>query len=156
MDRRICSFFYLLDTAKMSCFHFVVDSKWISFILFLLAAMIHLGFFFYESIILQQKNGHKHLGIDPQTHAQVKVWAFNQGFYNLFLAIGMLIGLFFVLQKQVMLAGVMAGFSGACMVFAGIVLAISVPRLRKFALVQALPPAFGFIFLYFHISMYGQ
>lgn len=133
-----------------------MDTKWISFILFAIAGIIHLGFFWFESVILQRPQSYKLLGIDESAHRQVKIWALNQGYYNLFLAIGMFIGLYFVLQKQVMMAGAFAGFSGACMFGAGVVLAASSPRLRKFALIQAVPPLLGFIFLYFHISNYVQ
>lgn len=128
---------------------FIID--WSSFVFFAIAAFVHIGFFIFESFILQKPNAHKILKISEVEHNAIKVWAFNQGFYNLFLAIGVFIGLYHVLQKQVMIAGLMTGFSAACMLVAGIVLWFSVPRMRKYAYIQAGFPILGFIFLVFHI-----
>jgi putative membrane protein len=126
--------------------------EWISFFFFALAALIHLGFFIFESIVLQRPNGHRWLKINERDFVHVKLWAFNQGFYNLFLSLGMILGLSFVLKLQVHLAGVMTGFCSISMLAAGTVLWFSAPRLRKMALVQAVPPLLGLIFIFFHIS----
>ncbi len=125
--------------------------EWISFICFGLAGFIHLGFFILESFIYQKEGAHTKLGLTKEQHAAIKVWAFNQGFYNLFLALGTFTGLSFVLKKQIMVAGVLTGFCGLSMIVAGVVLWLTVPHVRKMALLQLLPPLIGFIFLSLHI-----
>ena len=126
--------------------------KWGSFIFFSLAGVVHVGFFLIESILLQKKVGQKILGISDSQHAAVKVWALNQGFYNLFLALGTFVGLSFVVKKRVLEAGILTGFCGLSMIAAGLVLGFTSPHLRKWALLQALPPLAGLLFLYFHIT----
>lgn len=126
--------------------------QWISFGFFAFAGVIHLGFFILESILFQKKGGHRLFGVSEVHYPAVKVWAMNQGFYNLFLALGTFWGLSLVIQKQVVSAGILTGFCGLSMLGAGIVLWVSSPHLKKAALFQTLPPLFGFIFLYFHIS----
>ena len=128
--------------------------EWISFFFFAMAAVIHLGFFIFESILLHKPGGFRKLRITEQEFAVVRLWTFNQGFYNLFLALGMLLGLYFVLKLQVHLAGVMTGFCSISMIGAGIVLWFSAPHLRKFAILQALPPLLGLAFIFFHVSKY--
>lgn len=128
--------------------------QWLSFICFALAALLHVGFFVMESILFQKPGGHKLFKMNENDHRAVKVWAFNQGFYNLFLALGTFLGLYFVMTKQVMLAGVLTGFCGLSMIGAGIVLWFSAPHMRRGAVLQILPPLLGFIFLYFHVSQF--
>lgn len=126
-------------------------SKWISFGLFSLAAVIHIGYFIVESFLLQNvKNSHL-LKIKPSDHQAIKVWAFNQGFYNLALALQMIIGLMYVLKGEPKTAGLLVGLSGLTMIMAGVVLFFSAPQLRRGALMQILPPLLGFLFLSSHI-----
>ncbi len=125
--------------------------EWISFIFFFIAALIHIGFFILESILFQRPDGYKYLKIPAKDHSAIKLWAFNQGFYNLFLGLGTLLGLGFIFQKQVFVAGVLTSFCGLSMIGAGLVLWFSAPPLRRGALIQLLPPLIGFIFLSFHV-----
>lgn len=124
--------------------------KWMSFIFFFIAALIHVGFFVLESVLFQKPNGYKYFKLQEKDHAAVKVWALNQGFYNLFLALGVFLGMSFIFQKQFFVAGVLIAFCGLSMVGAGLVLWFSAPQLRKGALIQIIPPLIGFIFLSFH------
>lgn len=128
--------------------------EWISFFFFLVAAVVHLMFFVMESILFQRKGGHKIFKMKETDHDVVKVWAFNQGFYNLFLSLGMFLGLYFVLQLKVVLAGAMTGFCGVSMVGAGIALWFSAPHLRRAALVQLVPPLLGLLFVLGHVTKY--
>lgn len=125
--------------------------QWVSFFFFFVAAVMHIGFFVIESFLYQKPEGYKFFKVSPQDHQATKNWAFNQGFYNLFLALGTFWGLYFVTQKQVMVAGVLTGFCGMSMLAAGVVLWFSAPQLRKAAYYQIIPPLLGFISLSFHI-----
>lgn len=129
-----------------------IKLEWLSFFIFFLAALIHVGFFVFQTIVLQRSAGAKILRLSAEGHQAVKAWAFSQGFYNLFLAIGVCLGLVLVIQKKVMLAGILVGFGGLSMFLAGVVLWFSAPHMRKFALLQAVPPALGFVFLFFHVK----
>ncbi len=126
--------------------------EWISFGFFVVAGVAHVGFFVLESILFQRNGGHRLFAVSEAHYPSVKVWAMNQGFYNLFLALGTFYGLVLVVQKQFVAAGILIGFCGLSMIGAGIVLLISAPHLKKGALLQVLPPLGGFLFLYFHIS----
>jgi putative membrane protein len=66
--------------------------------------------------------------------------AFNQGFYNLFLAIGIAGGLALVLAGSVEAGRAVVLFACACMVGAGVVLFASSRRFARSAAIQALPP----------------
>lgn len=126
-------------------------AQWISFTMFAIAGLIHIGFFIFESYYLQKSQARQFLKISEIEHQSIRPWALNQGFYNLFLAIGVFIGLSYVRKLQIMMAGLMISFSGACMIVAGVVLFFSVPKMRKFALLQAGFPILGFIFLAIHV-----
>jgi len=136
------------------CSDSCVMMQWLSFLCFALAGLLHIIFFVVESILYQKKGGHALFKVSEADHQATKVWAFNQGFYNLFLALGTFGGLYFVFQRQVMLAGVLTGFCGLSMICAGIVLWYSAPHLRRGALAQILPPLLGFIFLFFHVRSF--
>ncbi len=125
--------------------------EWISFIFFSLSAAIHVGFFVLESVLFQKTGGHKIFKIKESDHAAVQIWALNQGFYNLFLAVGMLLGLFFVIDGRREAAGILVSFCGLSMIGAGLALFFSARHLRRGALIQMLPPAIGFLFLVAHI-----
>ena len=107
----------------------------------LLAAAIHVWFFILESIVFTRPTVAARFGIrTPEQLAAVRQMAFNQGFYNLFLGIGIAAGV-----AQIAAGATIAGrsvvlFACLCMVWAGIVLLVTSPRLRQAALIQLVPP----------------
>jgi putative membrane protein len=70
----------------------------------------------------------------------VRPMAFNQGFYNLFLAIGIAAGLVLVAGGNAVTGRPVIQFSCACMVGAGIVLVASNRSFAAAAALQAVPP----------------
>ncbi len=130
-------------------FQYIV--QWVSYFFFFLAGLIHVGIFVLESVLYQRPGGHKYFGVKQEHHAVTKKWAFNQGFYNLFLAIAMFIGLYYVNQLQVRMAGVIVSFAGLSMITAGLALIYSDRRMLRGAMIQIIPPLLGFFFLAFHI-----
>ena len=125
--------------------------EWVSYFFFFIAALVHIYFFILESFLFQKPEGYKIFKSKKEDHAGAKPWAFHQGIYNLFLAVGMLMGLFYVTQLEIKTAGAMVSFSGLCMVIAGLALFFTDKKMRKGALVQMVPPLLGFFFLAFHI-----
>lgn len=117
----------------------------------LLAALLHVLFFCMESLWFMQPKIHRRFGAQTTADAEARrLFAFNQGFYNLFLVIGIGVGLGllhaggdFVVGRTLVL------FSCACMLGAGVVLTASggKPTLRA-GVIQALFPtlAWGFWF----------
>jgi putative membrane protein len=124
---------------------------YIAFFHFLLAGLIHVYFFYIESLAFT-RFAHR-FGVEQSSLPQIKVWAFNQGIYNLMLAIQMFVGLSMIYTQQRSLAGFLVGFSGLTMIVAGICLYVSAPHLRRASIIQILPPTIGFIFLAAHIAL---
>jgi putative membrane protein len=102
-----------------------------------LAGVFHLVVFAMESVVFRKPSTWKRFLIKSQEEAEVaRPWAFNQGFYNLFLALGAVGGL---------IAGGDNGyaislFACACMAGAGVVLVASDRRMARAAALQAVPP----------------
>ncbi len=58
-----------------------------------IAGVIHVGIFLLESILWRSRRTWRNFGVASEADAEIaRPWAFNQGFYNLFLAIGALGG----------------------------------------------------------------
>lgn len=114
-----------------------------------IAAVIHVLIFFLESVLWSKPSTWKRFGLKSQAEADiVRPMAFNQGFYNLFLAIGVGIGLVLmgvVGAKQPGMA--IALFSALSMVLAALVLVTSSPKLARSAAIQGIAPLIGVIFL---------
>ena len=107
----------------------------------LVAAAIHLWFFVLESIQFTQPKVYARFGLHSADDAAiVRPMAFNQGFYNLFLAIGILVGLALAAAGQVDAGRAIVLFACATMVGAGVVLLASNRRFLIGASIQAGPP----------------
>jgi putative membrane protein len=107
----------------------------------LVAALIHAWFFVLESIQFEQPRVFGRFGIkSAEDAAIVRPMAFNQGFYNLFLALGILAGLGLVATGQVEAGRAVVLFACACMVGAGAVLLATNRRFLIGSLIQAVPP----------------
>ena len=128
---------------------FLYFAKWLSFFCFFAAGLIHVGIFYLEVFLVPKK---PHLmKVTSETLPAVRVWSLNQGFYNLFLALGMFAGLICVLLQKREAAGALVGFTGLFMMGAGVVLKFTVPQLRRGFFIQFFPPLIGFFFLSIHI-----
>ncbi|MEO7005468.1 MAG: DUF1304 domain-containing protein [Terrimesophilobacter sp.] len=112
------------------------------------AVFIHFVIFVLESLRWSAPSTRKIFGIRSQEQVDAtRPLAFNQGFYNLFLALIAVAGMVVIaLGYAAVGAGLMVA-GAASMVLAGLVLLISSPRLWRAALVQLVPPALGLLFL---------
>lgn len=112
-----------------------------------LAAVFHIYVFTLESITWRTPKTWKTFGLPSQEHAEIiRPMAFNQGFYNLFLALGAGVGLA-LLGIDSNIAHTLMLFSALSMVGAGAVLFFSVKRSRRAAIIQAGPPLLGVLFI---------
>ena len=107
------------------------------------AAAIHVYIFVMESLTWTSARTRATFGTSPEEAAATREMAFNQGFYNLFLAVLVVLGivLYAADRQDVGLTLVVAG--AGSMVAAGLVLILSSPSMARAALVQLVPPALG-------------
>lgn len=114
-----------------------------------LAALLHVYIFFAESVLWTRPATWKRFGLHSQDEANtIRPMAFNQGFYNLFLAIGVIVGLFLLPHPTLHAAGVMlVFFSSASMLAASLVLIFSNPKLARAAILQGFFPLIAVVCL---------
>jgi putative membrane protein len=114
-----------------------------------LAALLHIYIFIAESVLWTRPATWRRFGIRSQAEADtIRPMALNQGFYNLFLAIGILVGLFLLPHPALHAPGVMLiFFSTASMLAASLVLVISNPKLARAALLQGFFPLIAVVCL---------
>jgi putative membrane protein len=109
----------------------------------MIAGLLHVYIFVLESVRWRHPSAWRKFGITSQEHADIiRPMAFNQGFYNLFLAAGVIVGL--------ALSGTLVGYGMivlalAIMVFAAVVLVVTNRTLWVAALVQGLPPLLALV-----------
>ncbi len=112
-----------------------------------LAALLHVYIFWMESIAWTSKGVRATFGLSEAEAVATKEMAFNQGFYNLFLAIvtGVGIALHLVGRPEVGAALVFAG--AGSMLAAALVLFVSSPGKRGAAVKQGALPLLGVVLL---------
>lgn len=116
-------------------------------LLIFLAVLFHTYVFTLESLTWKKPKTWKIFGISSQEHADIIApMALNQGFYNLFLAIGAGVGLV-MLGVNSVIALTLLVFASMSMAGAGVVLFLSVKTSSRAAIIQAGPPLLGIVFL---------
>ena len=110
-----------------------------------LAALIHVYIFYLESITWSKPGTWKTFGLASQAQADtMKPMAYNQGFYNLFLAVGVIVGLVLVGTGVAAQAGYALTLAASIsMVLAATVLITSNPKAARAAAVQGAAPLVG-------------
>ncbi|BBE47497.1 MULTISPECIES: DUF1304 domain-containing protein [Rhodococcus] len=117
-----------------------------------LAAAVHVYIFVLESILWTAPKTRAAFGVKSEEEAiTTQPLAFNQGFYNLFLAIVSAVGIVIAAtgSASVGIALVLAGTGS--MVAAGLVLILSSPDKARAAVVQMLFPAIAVVLLVIHL-----
>lgn len=113
-----------------------------------IAALIHVYIFVLESVRWSAPATWRLFGLKSQTEADtVKPMAFNQGFYNLFLAIGVALGVVLIGTAHTAAGLAVTLFAAGSMVGAALVLVISSPKLARSAAIQGLAPLIGIVLL---------
>ena len=112
----------------------------------IVAALLHVGFFYLESIVFVRPTVWARFHIASQEQADIlRPMALNQGFYNLFLGLGIVAGLVLVATGEVTAGAAIVLFASACMVLAGIVLLATDRRFLSAAALQAVPPLIAIV-----------
>jgi putative membrane protein len=114
-----------------------------------LAALLHVAIFFLESVLWMRPATWKRFGLRSQDEAAtIRPMALNQGFYNLFLAIGIFVAYFLLPHPGLHAAGVMLIlFCCASMLAAALVLVVSNPKLARAAITQGVLPLLAVVSL---------
>jgi putative membrane protein len=107
----------------------------------LVAAALHAWFFVLESVLFERPSIWRRFGMRSQDDVRVaRSFAYNQGFYNLFLAIGAALGVALAVAGDAGTGRPIMLFACGSMVAAGIVLVTHNPRFVRSAAIQIVPP----------------
>ena len=115
-----------------------------------LAAALHIGIFVMESVAWTRPSVWKRFGVtDPAAADTTRPMAYNRWFYNLFLAIGAIIGLI-LLGIGLHAAGLaLIYFTVASMLAASIVLVTTGRGYLRPAIIQGVLPLIGIVLMLF-------
>jgi len=112
-----------------------------SLIFALLAALLHVYIFTMESITWTKPATWKRFSVTSQADAETtKPLAYNQGFYNLFLAIGALVGIIAVAMGAPQVGWTLVFSCCGSMLLAALVLAASGKKYLRPAVLQGTTP----------------
>jgi putative membrane protein len=104
--------------------------------------LFHTLAFVMESLLFMRPAVYKRFQSQNEEQAKAaQLFAFNQGFYNLFLAAGCLIGLVLWNQGNAVVGATLVMFTCASMLGASLVLIYTSRKMWRPALYQGLPPA---------------
>lgn len=113
-----------------------------------LAALVHVYIFYLESIVWTSDKARAVFGTGSREQAEaMKDLAFNQGFYNLFLALVTAIGIVATAVGSATVGLTMVFVGTGSMVAAGLVLLLSSPSKAAAALKQLVIPALAIVVL---------
>ncbi|MFF2390086.1 DUF1304 domain-containing protein [Agromyces sp. NPDC058104] len=113
-----------------------------------IAALVHVFIFYLESIAWTSKRARAIFGTGTVEQAAVQQeLAFNQGFYNLFLAVAVVLGIVFFAVGDATIGATLVFTGAGSMVAASLVLLLSSPDKAGAALKQGVIPALGVLAL---------
>lgn len=123
----------------------LVDMRIIALVAVAVAVLLHVYIFTMESVTWTSARTRATFGLSEQQAEQTREMAYNQGFYNLFLAIVAAVGavIWLIGDQGIGVALILAG--AGSMVAAGVVLLLSSRSKAKPALIQLTPPLIGVI-----------
>ncbi len=106
-------------------------------------AVFHLVAFYLETVAWTGPRARAVFGLTAEQAEQTRAFAFNQGFYNLFLAIGVAVGTVLIVAGQTVVGASVVVTCALIMAGAGMALIASDHRRMRAGLLQAVPPAVG-------------
>lgn len=106
----------------------------------MVAGLVHICIFCMESLWWTTPAVRRRFRQTPEQAEASRLLAFNQGFYNLFLALGIFAGYALLHLGHPVAALTLITWSCLCMVAAAVVLASSAPRMWRGALIQGVAP----------------
>ena len=112
-----------------------------------IAAAVHLYIFVLESLAWTGDKARATFGTTPEQARETRSMAFNQGFYNLFLAVEIAVGIVVVAAGGTAVGATLVFVGAGSMVAAGLVLLLSDRSKTRPALIQLTPPLLGIVSL---------
>ncbi len=112
-----------------------------------IAILIHVYIFALETLLWTKEKTNRTFGITREQAEQTRLFAFNQGFYNLFLAAIAAAGIIFYVMDAHAAGTALITAGAGSMAAAGIVLYLSDRRKLRAALIQMTAPLLALIFL---------
>jgi putative membrane protein len=123
----------------------------VALVLACLAALLHVYVFWLESVRFVHPATMRVFGVRSAADAEtMRPWAFNQGFYNLFLAVQTLVGVALVASGTVAVGTALVVAGVGSMLLAALVLVGSDRRRARAALTQGTVPALALLALLVH------
>ncbi|WP_066515217.1 DUF1304 domain-containing protein [Curtobacterium ammoniigenes] len=110
-----------------------------------LSAALHVVIFWLESVVWGSPRANRTFGVAAADVETTRALAFNQGFYNLFLAVGTFVGIAAVGIGAVTVGVTLVVVGTGSMLAAASVLFSSSPNLRRAAVVQGSLPALALL-----------
>ncbi|WP_308466899.1 DUF1304 domain-containing protein [Rathayibacter soli] len=121
----------------------------IAVLIIALAAALHVGIFLMESVGWSRPAVWKRFGVANQEAAEItKPLAYNQGFYNLFLAIGAIVGVILFGFNMHDAGMALIVFTMASMTLAALVLITTGRGYVRAALIQGILPLAGLVLIF--------
>ena len=111
------------------------------------AALLHVYIFWLESVAWTTPRARRVFGTTPQEAEATRALACNQGFYNLFLAVLVAIGIVLVAADHLAVGATLVLAGIGSMVAAALVLVLSDRTKARAAVSQGLLPALGVVAL---------
>jgi putative membrane protein len=106
----------------------------------IVAGLLHVLVFGMESLLFRDPRVRRAFLVPDSAVEDIRLWAFNQGFYNLFVAAGAIGGVIAVHAGHVAAGRAVALYACGFMALCGVVLVVSERRLWRGALAQSVPP----------------
>ena len=107
------------------------------------AALIHVYIFYLESLAWTAPGTRRVFGTTAEQAEITRSLAFNQGFYNLFLAVTVALGIGFAAAGSTTIGATLVFVGAGSMVAAGLVLVLSDRSKTRAALIQLVAPLIG-------------
>lgn len=117
----------------------------LALVLAALAAAVHVVIFVLESVRFERPEVHRRFRTRTEDVEAVRPWAFNQGFYNLFLAVGAFVGVGLVVAGSRDAGAALVLLACGSMTAAALVLVRTDRRMARAALTQGLLPALAVV-----------
>lgn len=119
----------------------------VGFVLAVLAAALHVFIFYLESIAWQSERARAVFGTTPEEAAATRSLAFNQGFYNLFLAVLAVLGAIIAALGSTAVGAALTLAGVGSMLAAALVLFVSSAPHRPAAIKQGAVPLLAVVVL---------
>ena len=119
----------------------------VSLVLVGIAALLHVYIIVLESLRWTDPATRKTFGTSELEAETTRGMAYNQGFYNLFLAIGTIVGIVFLITGSTGIGAALVFASAGSMLLASLVLITSDRTKARAAIVQGTTPLLGLIAL---------